>query len=116
VSRRDAERLGDIENAIAAIRSHTSRGALDDGLVFDAVRARLIEIGEAVKALSPELTETEPKIPWSQIAGMRDRLTHHYFAASSSIIEATVTHDLPELEAAVTRMKSVVGYPDPGTG
>jgi len=116
VSRRDAERLGDIENAIEAIRSHTSRGDLTDALVFDAVRARLIEIGEAVKALSVDLTEAEPEIPWSQIAGMRDRLAHHYFAASSSIIEATVTRDLPELEAAVTRMKSVVGDPDSGLG
>ncbi len=115
MSRRDAERLGDIEDAIEAIRSHTSRGELTDGLVFDAVRARLIEIGEAVKALSVDLTETEPEIPWSQIAGMRDRLTHHYFAASSSIIEATVTHDVPELEAAVVRMRSVAGSEGTGT-
>ena len=45
--RRDADRLGDILEAIVAIRSHLTRGDRSDGLVFDAVRVRLIEIGEA---------------------------------------------------------------------
>jgi uncharacterized protein with HEPN domain len=39
--------------AIEAIRSHLDRGDLNDGLVYDAVRVRLIEIGEAVKGISP---------------------------------------------------------------
>jgi uncharacterized protein with HEPN domain len=43
---------------------------------------RLLEIGEAVKGLRPELTATAPEIPWSSIAGMRDFLAHHYFATS----------------------------------
>ncbi len=34
--------------AIAAIEAHTRRGDLFDGLIFDAVRIRLLEIGEAV--------------------------------------------------------------------
>lgn len=63
MSRFDSDRLEDITAAIDAIRSHLLRGDLDDTLVLDAVRVRLIEIGEAVKALSPELTATEPKIP-----------------------------------------------------
>jgi hypothetical protein len=37
VSRHDAERLNDIIAAVAAIADHTTRGGLDDGLVFDAV-------------------------------------------------------------------------------
>jgi uncharacterized protein with HEPN domain len=42
---------------------HTSRGELADGLIFDAVRVRLIEIGEAIKSLPTELVETEPGTP-----------------------------------------------------
>jgi hypothetical protein len=34
---------------------HLQRGDLSDGLVFDAVRIRLLEIGEAVKALPAEM-------------------------------------------------------------
>jgi hypothetical protein len=44
VSRRDDERLSDIVASAEAIASHLERGGLDDGLVFDAVRVRLIEI------------------------------------------------------------------------
>jgi uncharacterized protein with HEPN domain len=76
VSRHDDEWLADIIEAIAAIRSHLQRGALSDGLVFDAVRLRLIEIGEAFKRVSPDVLAAEPDIPWEDIAGMRDRLAH----------------------------------------
>jgi uncharacterized protein with HEPN domain len=67
VSRRDRQRLEDILVAIAVIRSHLERGDLHDGLVFDAVRVRLIEIGKAVKALPPELLAHEPALPWKKI-------------------------------------------------
>ena len=45
--RPDRLRLADIIEAAAAIEAHRERGGLDDGLVYDAVRVRLIEIGEA---------------------------------------------------------------------
>jgi uncharacterized protein with HEPN domain len=49
VTYRDRQRLVDIQAAIDAIRSHLRRGDLNDGLVFDAVRIRLLEIGEAMR-------------------------------------------------------------------
>jgi uncharacterized protein with HEPN domain len=101
VSYRDRQRLADIQAAIDAIRSHLQRGTLADGLVFDAVRIRLLEIGEAVKALPGELLDTQPDIPWSQIARMRDHLAHRYFDTAHAILQATVDDDLPELERAV---------------
>ena len=58
-SRHDDERLADIVDAILAIRSHLTRGDLSDGLIFDAVRLRLIEIGEAVKLLDPKLIASD---------------------------------------------------------
>jgi uncharacterized protein with HEPN domain len=73
----------------------TARGEITDGLVFDAVRVRLIEIGEAIKDLPSELLATEPDIPWQDIARMRDRLAHRYFDTSHAIVAATVTNDLP---------------------
>jgi uncharacterized protein with HEPN domain len=108
VTRRDRQRLDDILAAIEAIRRHLERGDLDDGLVFDAVRVRLIEIGEAVKALPSELLASEGRLPWTQIAGMRDRLAHRYFDTSHAIVRATVSEDLPELEAAVRHLAEFV--------
>ena len=100
MSRHDRQRLEDILAAIDAIRAHLTRGELSDSLVFDAVRVRLIEIGEAVKALPADLLANEPDLPWAQIAGMRDRLAHRYFDTSHAIVAATVEHDVPELEGA----------------
>lgn len=105
MSRRDGERLQDIVDAIDAIRSHVARGGLSDGLVFDAVRVRLIEIGEAMKAISTELLDTEPGHPWSDIARMRDRLAHRYFDTNHGHVTAAVEHDLEPLKAAVLRLQ-----------
>jgi len=105
VSRRDAERLDDIAAAVQAIHTHMGRGPLSDGLVFDAVRVRLIEIGEAVKALDPDLLVNEPDIPWSDIAGMRDHLAHRYFDTAHSMVRVTVETDLPPLLDAVQRLR-----------
>jgi uncharacterized protein with HEPN domain len=104
VTRSDQEWLADLVAAIEAIRSHLLRGGLDDGLVFDAVRLRLIEIGEAVKRLSPELLQGELEVPWQAVAGMRDRLAHHYFDTSHAIVQATVDRDLPVLLTGVERL------------
>ncbi|MCI0690026.1 MAG: DUF86 domain-containing protein [Sporichthyaceae bacterium] len=101
---RDRQRLTDIQAAIEAIHSHLQRGDLSDGLVFDAVRIRLLEIGEAVKALPADVLSAEPAIPWTQIARMRDHLAHRYFDTSHAILQATVDHDVPELKKAVDRL------------
>lgn len=63
---RERQRLADIQAAIGAIGSHLKRGDLSDGLIFDAVRIRLLEIGEAVKALPAEMLSPQPAIPWAQ--------------------------------------------------
>ncbi len=102
MSYREQQRLADIQAAIDAIRSHLQRGDLSDGLIFDAVRIRLLEIGEAVKTLPTELLDTQPAIPWRQITGMRDHLAHRYFDTAHGILQATVDNDLPELERALS--------------
>jgi len=104
VTYRDRQRLADIQAAIEAIRSHLLRGDLSDGLIFDAVRIRLLEIGEAVKALPKDLLDTQPAIPWREITRMRDHLAHRYFDTAHAILQATVDDDLPELEHAVRAM------------
>jgi uncharacterized protein with HEPN domain len=108
VSYRDRERLDDIAAAIATIGAHLERGGLDDGLIFDGVRIRLLEIGEAVKALPADLLTAEPSIPWTQIARMRDHLAHRYWDTNHAIVQATVDNDLDQLNAAIGRLRRLV--------
>jgi uncharacterized protein with HEPN domain len=113
VSYRDRQRLEDIQAAIDAIRSHLQRGDLSDGLIFDAVRIRLLEIGEAVKALPEDLLATQPSIPWRQITRMRDHLAHRYFDTAHAILQATVDEDLPDLERAIHALNHTLTEQDP---
>jgi uncharacterized protein with HEPN domain len=106
VNRSDADRLDDIASAITSIRAHLQHGPISVEIVIDAVAMRLLEIGEAVKAISPELTATEPDIPWGDIAGMRDFLAHHYFATNPEIIQLTIDKRLAPLAEAVERMQA----------
>ena len=108
MSRDVLQRCDDVESAGAAIASHLTRGTLDDGLIFDAVRVRLSEIGAAVKSMDPDALEQEPGIAWKDVAGMRDHLAHRYFDTDHAIIQATIDHDLPPLLAAVARIRASV--------
>ncbi len=72
--------------------------------MFDAVRVRLIEIGEAIKDIDGELLAREVDVPWQDIARMRDHLTHRYFDTAHSVVAATDDTDLPPLAAAVRRL------------
>lgn len=100
--------MADIQAAIDAIRSHLQRGDLSDGLVFDAIRIRLLEIGEAVKALPAGMISSQPAIPWAQIARMRDHLAHRYFDTNHLVVQATIDNDLPELERAINALAETV--------
>ena len=63
MSRGERERLLDIAVACAAITDYIERSDVGDDVVFDAIRIRLVEIGEAVKELDPSALVSEPHIP-----------------------------------------------------
>lgn len=111
MSRSDDEALEDIAAAITPIYSHLQHGPLSVEIVIDAIAMRPLEIGEAVKSLSAEITSTEPAIKWRDIAGMRDFLAHHYFATSPEVVQAVLDKDLPLLEQAVARMRERLSAP-----
>ena len=95
MSRRDRQRLDDVQAAMDAIDDRQTRGGLPVGLIYDVARVRLIEIGEAGTGLSADLLATEPDLAWAQIAEMGDRLVPRYFdtLTPSAIRQRTIDHD-----------------------
>ena len=106
MSRADTQWLNDVLNAITAIERHLERGELSDPLVFDAVRVRLIEIGEAVSHVDQRLLRQEPKIDWRAIKDMRNHLAHNYFGTDELIVAEVINHGLEALAMAVDRILS----------
>jgi uncharacterized protein with HEPN domain len=72
----------------------------------DAVIRQLEIIGEAVKRLSSETRNLQPHIPWSAIAGMRDKLIHDYFRVDIDQVWLTANNELSALQTAVSTMLS----------
>ena len=112
MSRSSRERLHDILIACTVIEEYARRPA-DDGIVFDAIRIRLVEIGEAVKDLDPSVTASEPDVPWTEIARMRDQLAHRYFDTSHAVVRTTAERDVPHLKGAVERLLAEKSSPGP---
>lgn len=102
--RTDAQWLNDVLVAIDWIGRHLQRGALSDPLIFDAIRVRLIEIGEAVTHVDSRMLRLAPEIEWRAIRDMRNHLAHNYFGTDELIIEEVVTHGLGALAMAVNRL------------
>ena len=62
------------------------------------IERMLTIIGEAAKNVSPGIREEYPGLPWREIAGMRDKIMHHYFGVDYEAVYETVRHDIPQLK------------------
>jgi uncharacterized protein with HEPN domain len=54
-------------------------------------------LGEAVKNLPDSFKTENTGIEWKEIAGMRDKLIHHYFSIDFEIVWDVVQNELPVL-------------------
>jgi uncharacterized protein with HEPN domain len=105
VSRPIPDRLGDLIAACDVIERYVEDRSLPEDVVYDAIRMRLVEIGEAVRTLPSTVTTTEPGIPWSRVSLLGERLTRRYFDTTPAVVFGTARVDVPHLRAAVVRMR-----------
>lgn len=75
----------------------------DDKTVFAVVRALEI-VGEATKNIPDDIRKNYPKIPWKDMAGMRDVLIHDYFGADVETVWLTVTEKIPQVKPMIKNM------------
>jgi len=70
-----------------------------------AALERFIEIvGESVKRLPLDLRSRYPSVPWKEIAGTRDHLSHGYDDVDYQVLWDAVQKDVPALLATVEQM------------
>ena len=98
---RDEATLLDIATAARLVLQFTEgmdqAAFLDDIKTQSSVLHQLMVLGEAVKQLSDEFRSRHPEIPWTLMAGMRDKLIHGYDIVDLEEVWKTADRDLPNL-------------------
>lgn len=87
-------------DACGFIKGMRKEEFLSDKRTQQAVIMNIVIIGEAATKIMdryPEFIETNPKIPWRSMRGMRNRITHGYFDINLDLVWDTVQTALPEL-------------------
>jgi len=103
-----ADYLRDILDAIDKVAEFTQGSefkefAADAKTTFAVVRALEI-IGEATKHIPEAPRNRHPEVPWREMAGMRDKLTHEYFGINLEVVWRTIKNDLPALRPLIAQM------------
>ena len=106
----DLPRLKQILRSIERIERYTEdvdyEGFIGNEMLQSAVLRELMVITGMVKErLSKAVKEEYPEIPWSEIAGMRDKLAHSYLDVDMNldIVWGVVEDELPQLKDVVER-------------
>lgn len=85
------------EDILSFTRGMSYSDFVADKRTVNAVIRSLEVIGEATKKLPMSFRSAYPNIPWKQMAGMRDKLTHEYFGVDKEMLwQAAKTH-IPEI-------------------
>jgi len=88
-------------NAREFVESVSYEEFVADKKSVSAVVRELEVAGEATKQLPGTVRRKYPQIPWSDMAGMRDKLIHFYFGIDMEIIWETVKVRIPKLEPLI---------------
>jgi len=66
---------------------------------------RCIEIiGEAAKNIPAEMRRAHPEIPWKEMAGMRDKITHFYFGVDMHKVWLVLREDIPRIKPQIEKI------------
>jgi uncharacterized protein with HEPN domain len=89
-----------------------SRLDLDDDRLLALGLLKCLEIiGEAAARVEMESRAGAPRIPWTDIVGMRNRLVHAYYDIDLDQVWQTVTEDVPLL---ITELEQVLAASSSG--
>jgi len=97
--------LDEIENIEKFLTGIEFDNFVNDTKTTKAVERSLEIIGEAAKNLSEEFKENNKEIPWRDVAGLRDKIIHHYFDVDYQTIWDIVQRNLPELKETLIKYK-----------
>jgi uncharacterized protein with HEPN domain len=93
-----------IDEAQALVAGRTLEEVASDPVRLRAFERVMELVGECAKRVPPELREKYPAVPWRQVTGMRDVISHAYEDLAYEILWSAAEKDFPKLKAEVRRM------------
>ncbi|MDP2157035.1 MAG: DUF86 domain-containing protein [Nitrospirota bacterium] len=84
---------------------------LADEKTRSAVAFKIENIGEASKNIPKEIKTKYKDLPWTDMARMRDKITHFYFGINYKVVWSVVKKELPAIEPAVAKILSDLKRP-----
>jgi uncharacterized protein with HEPN domain len=106
--------LQDIYDAInevaTFIEGMTYKDFLKDKKTINAVIRSIEVIGEASKQLPKAIKDKYPSIPWTKMAGMRNKVIHEYFGVDIEIVWKTAKKQIPALEKKISYLIKQEGW------
>ena len=101
--------LQDMEEATLKIlrrtRGLTFETFKGDDLLYDAVVRNLETLGEAAKGIPTEIRDQLPDVDWRGVAGLRDVLSHAYFAIDDTTLWDIIQKKVPEVADQLKRFR-----------
>ncbi len=79
---------------------------LSDEKTRSAVAFKIENIGEASKNIPKEIKTKYKDLPWTEMARMRDKITHFYFGIDYKVVWSVVKKELPAIEPAIAKVLS----------
>jgi uncharacterized protein with HEPN domain len=95
--------IADAENIVAGKNFSSFQ---NDRTAVLATLACVQILGEASNHIPEDVKVNYSSIPWNEIRGMRNRITHAYFEVDESILWETIKSDFPVLKMELQKIKS----------
>ena len=96
--------LASMQDAEEFIEGMSYQQFVDDKKTFNAVVRAIEVIGEAAKNVPATIRTRYPAIPWKEMAGMRDKVTHFYFGIDRESIWIAVKERIPSLKPTIEQI------------
>jgi uncharacterized protein with HEPN domain len=105
--------LKDILAALESVETFVERMGFEEFRADDKTASAVVRkfeiIGEATKNIPEDIRRRYPKIPWKEMAGMRDRLIHFYFGVDYQLVWNTIKERLPRVKQQIQKILKEVG-------